>query len=364
MRELGFLEVHLAAAGAASGSRVLLRLVGDDGLGREEQARDRRGVLQRGARDLRRVDDALGDEVDVLAVGRVEAVARLEVADLLRPDAALEAGVDRDLLERGLERRLDDERARELVTLEVDLLERDDAGLDERDATTGDDALLDGGLRVANGVLDAVLALLELDLGGRARLDDGDAAGELGEALLELLAVVVGVRLVDLGADLVHPAGDLLGVTGALDDRRLVLGDRDLAGPAEQVEVRGLQLEADLLRDDLATGEDGDVTEHGLAPVAEARGLDGDGLEGAANLVHDQGRERLTLDVLGDDRQRLAGLHDLLQQRQQVLDGRDLGVQHEDVGVLELGLHALGVGDEVRRDVALVEAHALGELEL
>ena len=36
----------------------------------------------------------------------------------------------------------------------------------------------------------------------------------------------------------------------------------------------------------------------------------------------------------------------------------------EDVGVLEDGLHALGVGDEVRRDVALVEAHALGELEL
>jgi hypothetical protein len=75
-----------------------------------------------------------------------------------------------------------------------------------------------------------VLALLELDLGGRARLDDGDAAGELGEALLELLAVVVGVRLLDLGADLVDPALDLVGVAGALDDRRLVLGDDDLAG--------------------------------------------------------------------------------------------------------------------------------------
>jgi hypothetical protein len=72
------------------------------------------------------------------------------------------------------------------------------AGLDEGDATTGDDALLDGGLRVADGVLDAVLALLELDLGGRARLDDGDAAGELGEALLQLLAVVVAVGVLDL----------------------------------------------------------------------------------------------------------------------------------------------------------------------
>ena len=43
---------------------------------------------------------------------------------------------------------------------------------------------------------------------------------------------------------------------------------------------------------------------------------------------------------------------------------RDLGVDDEDVRLLEDGLHALGVGDEVRRDVALVEAHALGELEV
>jgi len=40
-------------------------------------------------------------------------------------------------------------------------------------------------------VLDAVLLLLELHLGGCTDLDDGHAAGQLREALLELLAVVV-----------------------------------------------------------------------------------------------------------------------------------------------------------------------------
>jgi hypothetical protein len=119
-----------------------------------------------------------------------------------------------------------------------------------------------------------------------------------------------------------------------------------------------------LLRDDLAAGQDRHVGEHGLAAVTEARGLDGDGLEGAADLVDDQGGQGLALDVLGDHGERLAALHDLLQQREQVLDGRDLGGDQEDVGVLELGLHALGVGHEVGRDVALVEAHALGELQL
>ena len=125
-----------------------------------------------------------------------------------------------------------------------------------------------------------------------------------------------------------------------------------------------LELEADLLGDHLAAGEDGDVLEHGLAALAEAGGLDGHRAEGAADLVDHQGGQGLALDVLGDDQQRLAALHDLLEHRQQVAHGGDLGADQEDVGVLEGGLHALGVGHEVGRDVALVEAHALDEVHV
>jgi hypothetical protein len=49
-----------------------------------------------------------------------------------------------------------------------------------------------------------------ISLGGCTDVDDGDTAGELGEALLELLAVVVGGGLFDLTADLVHAAADVL----------------------------------------------------------------------------------------------------------------------------------------------------------
>src|SRR6478609_2764481 len=239
-------EVHAAhaahaAVAAAHGGR-LLGLVGHNGLGGEEQRGDRRGVLQRRAGDLRRVDDACGDEVDVLARGGVQAPARGERADLLRHDAALEAGVDGDLLERGRRGDADDVGASGLVTLELELLERSLGGLQQGHATTGDDALLDGRLGVAHGVLDAVLALLELDLGGSAGLDDRNTAGQLGQALLQLLAVVVAVRLLDLGADLVDPTLDLVLVASALDDGRLVLGDDDLARTAEQVELGGVEL--------------------------------------------------------------------------------------------------------------------------
>ena len=113
-----------------------------------------------------------------------------------------------------------------------------------------------------------------------------------------------------------------------------------------------------------APGEDGDVLEHPLAAIAEARSLHGNRRERAAELVDDDRGERLALDVLGDDQQRLAGLDHLLEHRQHVLDRADLLVGDEDVGILEHRLHPLGVGDHVRRQVALVELHALGELEL
>src|SRR5215468_1108534 len=357
-------EVHVTATAGRGGGLLLLGLLRDHGLGREEQARDRSRVLQRRPGDLRGVDDAGLEHIGVLAGRGVQALPAGQRLDLLDHHAAFEAGVHRDLLERLFHRAAHDRRTGGLVARQVQLLEGTPARLQQRDAAAGHDTLLDRGLGVAHRVLDAVLALLQLDLGGRPRLDDRDAAGQLGQPLLQLLPVIVGVGVVDLGPDLVDPAGDLVGIARAVDDRGLVLGDHDLARPAEHVQVGVLQLQADFLADDLATGQDGDVTEHGLAAVAEAGGLDRHRLEQAAHLVHHQGRQGLALDVLGDDDQRLARLNYLVEQGQQVLVRRDLGVHHEDVRVLKDRLEALRVGDEVGRDVPLVEAHALGELEL
>ena len=79
-------------------------------------------------------------------------------------------------------------------------------GAHQGDAAAGDDAFLDRRTGGVQGVLDAGLLLLHLDLGGGTDLDDGHTAGQLGQALLELLAVVVGGGLLDLGADLLATA--------------------------------------------------------------------------------------------------------------------------------------------------------------
>jgi len=69
-----------------------------------------------------------------------------------------------------------------------------------------------------------VLFLLHLGLGGSADLDHGDTAGQLGETLLELFAIELGVGVLDLLLDLIDPAFDVLGITGTAYGARLITG--------------------------------------------------------------------------------------------------------------------------------------------
>ena len=139
---------------------------------------------------------------------------------------------------------------------------------------------------------------------------------------------------------------------------------RDALGPTEHLQRHVLELDAKILGNHRARGEDRDVLEHRLAAVAEAGRLDRCHLQAATQLVDDQGRERFAFDVLGDDEERLASLHDRFQDGEHRLQRGELLLVDEDVGVLELGQHLLGVGDEIGREIAAVELHALDDVEL
>ncbi len=71
-------------------------------------------------------------------------------------------------------------------------------GADDGDAAAGEDAFFNRGAAGVQGVFDAGLLFLHGDFGGGADVDLGDAAGELGQAFLELLAVVIAGGVVDL----------------------------------------------------------------------------------------------------------------------------------------------------------------------
>src|SRR5215213_8573870 len=101
-----------------------------------------------------------------------------------------------------------------------------------------------------------------------------------------------------------------------------------------------------------------------FAPVTERRGFDRDGGEGAADLVDHQGGQRLSVDVLCHQEEGARGADDLLQQREQIGHRGDLAGVDQDVGVIQDRLHPIWIGHEVRRQIPLVELHALGELQL
>src|SRR5216684_3664426 len=207
------------------------------------------------------------------------------------------------------------------------------------------------------------LLFLQFGFGGCADFDDGDAADQLGKALLELFLVVIAGGVFDLRADLLDTAFDVGRLAGAFDDRGVVLIDGDLLGAAEILKLDVLELDAEVFGDGLAAGEGGDVFEHGLAAVAKARGLDGSALQRAAELVHHEGGKRFAFDVFSDDQEGLAHLGGLLEQREQVLHRADLLFVDEDAHVLEHAFHALGIGDEVGGEVAAVKLHAFDYFE-
>src|SRR5438093_8020127 len=331
-----------------SGRHLLLRDLGDEAVRRQHHRGDAHRVLERRPRDLHRVDDALLDHIAVVARSRVIALALLQRLDLLHYNGAVLTRVRRDPAYRLFERAAQDREPGRLVAVQLRLLKRRQR-VNERHASSRHDAFLDRRPRRLHRVLDPVLALLQLGLGSGADLDDGHAAGQLAQPLLQLLAVPVGRSGFDRDLDRAGPRLNCLGVALAFDDRRLFLRDHYPAGAAEIAQLNAVQLAPQPLADPLTAGDSGQVAQVVLPPVAEAGRLHRANVDSTAQLVHRQRGQRLTVAVVADDEQVLAAaLQYLLEHRHDVVDRRQLLVGDQDVCVFDHALHALGVGDEVR----------------
>ena len=111
----------------------------------------------------------------------------------------------------------------------------------QRDATAGHDAFFDRRTGRMQRVFDACFLFLHLDFGRGADLDQRNAAGQLGHALLQLFAVVVAGRVLDLLADLLDAPGDVVFVAAAADNRGVLLADVSTLGLTKIFQGRLLQ---------------------------------------------------------------------------------------------------------------------------
>ena len=113
--------------------------------------------------------------------------------------------------------------------------------LSKHNAATRNNTFFDGCAGCVERVIDAVLALFHFDFSSAADLENSNTASEFRKTFLQLLTVVVGSGFFDLRADLVDAAFDVLLLADAVDDRRVVFGDRDALGSAEHVECDRLR---------------------------------------------------------------------------------------------------------------------------
>src|SRR5437667_5882737 len=351
------------AAVAGRGFLFLLRNLGDEAFGGQQQTGDGSRVLQRRARDFLRIDHARFDQVGIFACGNVITVVALAAFDFFDDDRTFDASVIGQLSSREFDRALDDINADPFIVVgaldPVNGLQT----TDQRHPATGHDAFLNRGSSRVQCVFDAGLLFLHFGLGRRADVNDRHATGQLGQAFLQLLAIIIGSGLLDLTTDLIDPALNLGGLAEPFDDRGVFLVHHNALGSAEVVEFQALQFDAEVFTDEFAAREDGNVFAHGFPSVTEAGSFDGADIQRASVLVHHERRHRLAFDFLGDDQQWLADLRDLFEDREQVLQAADFLFVNQYVAVLQLDFHRLGVGDEVGRQVTFVELHAFDHIE-
>src|SRR6185436_13350865 len=230
-------------------------------------------------------------------------------------------------------------------------------------AATRNDSFFNSRAGRVHRIFNARFLLFHFGLSCSTNFDHRNAADELREALLKFLAIVVGSGVVDLRTQSFDATFDVILLAVAFDDRGVVLVDRDLLGTAEIFEFDALEFDTEILADDFATGENRDVFEHRLATIAKSWSLNGSDVQRAAQLVHNESRERFAFDIFRDDKHRFAELRNLFKQGQQIFHRADLFLVDEDQRILEHRFHALRICHEVRTEVTAVKLHSLNDLE-
>jgi hypothetical protein len=324
--------------GAGAGF-VLLREFGDESFGGEKQSADGRGVLQCAAGDLGGIDDAGFDEVFIIVRCHVVAFVAFALFDFLHDECAFLAGVVGQLRRGASTARRTIAAPMASSPLEFEVVESL-LGADESDTAAGDDAFFHGRTGRVKGVFDAGFFLFHLGFGCGADVDDGNTTGELGEALLELLAVVIRGGFLDLTADLGDAALDVTAF--ALPSTIVVFS----LSTVMRLACRGLLMSMfSSLMPRSSVMQRPPVRVAMSSSMALRRSPKPGALTAQICRVP---RSLLTTRVASASpstssammRSGRPDLADFLEQREEVLEAADFFLVDEDVGVVELGFHA------------------------
>ena len=97
------------------------------------------------------------------------------------------------------------------------------------------------------------------------------------------------------------------------DNGGIVVVYVNLLGPSQIGNTDTLQVDAQVFEDGLGASQNGDIFQHGLAPIAIAGGLYSRHVQNATKLIDHQSGQGLAFHVFGNDQQRSIGFGHRLQ---------------------------------------------------
>src|SRR5258705_7502065 len=214
-------QLRTATQGWPSRWIVVVRLLGDQRLRRQDQAGDGGRIANRAVADLDRIDDAGLDKIDGCTIACIEAVAILGLSDFRHLCFTIQAGIGGNVKKWAAKRALKQLRSLPDAAFQpFDHLVKLWRNFEQGEAAPRHDAFLNRGAGRADCILNQPSAAPLLDLRCTARQDHRCAAGQLGDALLEFVALDIFRGRIILAHDLFAARGNFLGVAIARGDQR------------------------------------------------------------------------------------------------------------------------------------------------
>ena len=250
-----------------------------------------------------------------------------------------------------------------LISLELEFIERS-CTAKQSNATTRNNSFFDGGSCCSQRIIDEIFAFLHFRFGVGTNTNLSNSTSQLCQSFLKFFAIVLAICFRDFLSNHRHTTVNISLLTSPLNDSRVLGINTNFFSYTKISELDTFELDAQVLENSLRIGQDGNIFQHRLAAVSVTWSLDRTDLQNPSHLINNESGQRLTLDILGNNQQREAGLRRFFEQWNQRLGTANLIFVNQNPTIIELDNLIVDIGDEMRRQISSLKLHPLHQLNL
>ncbi len=114
----------------------------------------------------------------------------------------------------------------------------------------------------------------------------------------------------------------------------------------------------------MTAGYSSNILHHCFSSVPKTRSFHRYALESTSDLIYDKSSQGFAINILGDNKQCLARLHDLFQNGKYIGYGTDFLICDQDVRLFKNRLHAFSISHHIGRDIAFVKLHSFNHFQV